>query len=61
MTKKYKAIIQFFFQAEDASDALGIADNIADYVETSEEWGHEVVPNHGTIEAKIGAVRVETV
>jgi len=33
MTKKYRVSIDFFFNANDEGEALGIADNIANNVE----------------------------
>ena len=56
-TKKYKATIQFFYNAEDPSEAIGIADNIADYIENHFDYSADAVK----IEAKVGAVRVESI
>ena len=48
--RNYEATITFFFKAENNNDALGIADNIANYVETSE---------NNFVEAKVGEVKIE--
>lgn len=54
--KNYKVNITFFFQAEDANNALGIADNMAGYIEDT--FGNGLV--HPTdVEAKVGRVMLE--
>lgn len=49
--KHYKVKIEFYFQAKDENDALGIADHIADYVEES--------LLDGEIEAKVGNPKID--